>query len=73
MKQVAIILLLCVTPALFAQPKQTPSSDAVPQATDNTPRSPSGQATAHDRHTRKHRAGHHHRRHHATAKSHNNT
>jgi hypothetical protein len=72
MKQVAAILFLVAAPALFAQPKQATTPDAAPQAGDNTSRSSSGQATAHDKHTRKHRTGHHHRRHHATAKSHNN-
>jgi hypothetical protein len=71
MKHIVSILLLSAAPALFAQPVQTPSSDPVPQAGDNTPRSSSNAATSHDRHEHKHRSGHHQRRHHATAKSHN--
>jgi Ni/Co efflux regulator RcnB len=64
------LLLLIATPAIFAAPMQSTSpAEPSAQTGDNNRRPQSNQATSHDRHMRKHRAGSHHKRHHTTSKT----
>jgi hypothetical protein len=71
MKYVFCLWALALAPALFAAPVQAPTAEPAAQASTDNPRSPSGKATSHDRHMRKHRNGNHHHRPRTTAKNHN--
>jgi len=71
MKHIIGVLVLVVAPAVLAVPRQTASPEPAPQASNDSPRSPSTKATSHARHVSKHRAGNHHRRPRTTAKGHN--
>jgi hypothetical protein len=70
MKQLFSVFVLVMAPAVFAAPAQTAPTEAAPQANIDARRSPSGKATSHDRHMRKHRAGNHLHRRRTTAKNH---
>jgi hypothetical protein len=71
MKFLLSSLTLLLAPTLFAAPIQSTAPEPTPQTSIDTPRSPSGKATSHDRHMRKHRVGNHHHRRRTTAKNHN--
>jgi hypothetical protein len=71
MKHIVGVLVLVLAPAVFAAPSQTTSAEPAPQASNDSPRSPSSKTTSHARHVRRHRDGSHHRRPRTTAKSHN--
>jgi len=62
MKHIVGVLVLVVALAVLAVPRQTASPEPAPQASNDSPRSPSTKATSHARHVSKHRAGNHHRR-----------
>jgi hypothetical protein len=71
MKHIVGLLVLVLAPAVFAARSQTTSAEPAPQASNDSPRSPSTKTTSHARHVRRHRDGSHHRRPRTTAKSHN--
>jgi hypothetical protein len=70
MKRFVSLLVLFLAPTVFAASMQATPAEPGPQASNDSARSPSGRATSHDRHARKHRAGNHHRRPRTTAKGH---
>ena len=71
MKHIVSVLVLVLTPAVFAAPMQTAPAEPAPQASSDSARSTSGKVSSHDRHVRKHRTGNHHHRPRLTAKNHN--
>jgi len=70
MNRFVSVLVLFLAPTVFAASMQATPAEPAPQASNDSARSPSGRATSHDRHARKHRASNHHRRPRTTAKSH---
>jgi hypothetical protein len=73
MKHIVAVLVLVLTPAIFAAPRQTTPAEPDPQANSDGARSASSKATSHDRHVRKHRAGNRHHRPRTTAKKSRNS
>jgi hypothetical protein len=60
-----------MAPPVFTAPQQATSAEAVPQASNDSARSPAGKAASHGRPVRKHRDGNHHRHPRTTAKKRN--
>jgi len=71
MKHIVNVLVLFLAPAVFSAPMQAASAEPAAQTNRDRAHSTSSNATSHNRHVHKHRAGNQHHRPRLTEKNHN--